>query len=217
MKVKIKKLNDKAVMPQWNNRSAGCDLSSTEDYTLKPGERKLFKTGISIAIPSGFYGRVAPRSGLAYKSGLDVLAGVIDEDYRGDVGVILINLGQEDKSIVAGDKIAQLIFEVCARAEFVEVENLDETDRGAGGYGSTDKKVKSELLDTFKQVQSERKFTLGRQTTIDRIVVKDKHEADSIRSYLGNFQGEIYEYTENGKRGLCIVDSAGTIQVKYQL
>jgi hypothetical protein len=118
---------------------------------------------------------------------------------------------------VAGDKIAQLIFEVCARAEFVEVENLDETDRGAGGYGSTDKKVKSELLDTFKQVQSERKFTLGRQTTIDRIVVKDKHEADSIRSYLGNFQGEIYEYTENGKRGLCIVDSAGTIQVKYQL
>jgi dUTP pyrophosphatase len=217
MKVKIKKLNDKAVMPQWNNRSAGCDLSSTEDYTLKPGERKLFKTGISVAIPSGFYGRVAPRSGLAYKNGLDVLAGVIDEDYRGDVGVILINLGQEDKGIVAGDKIAQLIFEVCARAEFVEVENLDETDRGAGGYGSTDKKVQNELLDTFKQVQSERKFTLGRQTTIDRIVVKDKHEADSIRSYLGNFQGEIYEYTENGKKGLCIVDSAGTIQVKYQL
>ena len=135
MKVKIKKLNDKAVMPQWNNRSAGCDLSSTEDYTLMPGERKLFKTGLSVAIPSGFYGRVAPRSGLAYKSGIDVLAGVIDEDYRGDVGVILINLGQEDKTIVVGDKIAQLIFEVCARAEFVEVDNLDETGRGADGYG----------------------------------------------------------------------------------
>ena len=223
MNAKIKKLNDTAVMPQWNNKSAGCDLSSTEFYTLKPGERKLFKTGLSIAIPSGLYGRIAPRSGLAYKHGIDVMAGVIDEDYRGEIGVILINLGQEDKTIFVGDKIAQLIFENYTRIDFEETDSLDETTRGAGGYGSTDRKSSNELLSEFKQVQSENVkkaqlgFRLGSQTTIDRIAVKDKNEADSIRSYLGNFQGEIYEYTENGKKGLCIVDSAGTIQVKYQL
>lgn len=216
--VKIKKLNDKAVLPQWNNRSAGCDLSSTEDYILKPGERKLFKTGLSIAIPIGFYGRVAPRSGLAYKNGLDVLAGVIDEDYRGDVGVILINLGQEDKSIAAGDKIAQLIFEVYARADFVEVDNLDETDRGAGGYGSTDKvSAKFNIPPSVPLNEVEDySFKLGRQTTIDDIV-KDPKIVISLKSYFRNFQGEIYSYTENGKTGVCIVDSAGTIQVKYQL
>lgn len=139
MNVKIKKLNDKAIIPQWNNMSAGCDLSATESYILKPGERKLFKTGLSMAIPTGYYGRIAPRSGLAYKHGIDVLAGVVDEDYRGDIGVILINLGQEEKTIEIGDKIAQLIFEVCRRAEFVETDNLDSTERGDGGFGSTDK------------------------------------------------------------------------------
>ncbi len=135
--VKIKKLNEAAVVPVWNNKSAGCDLSSTEFYILKPGERKLFKTGLSIAIPSGLYGRVAPRSGLAYKSGIDVMAGVIDEDYRGEIGVILINLGQEDKTIFVGDKIAQLIFENYTRVEFAEVSDLDDTARGADGFGST--------------------------------------------------------------------------------
>ena len=78
MNIKIKKLNDNAVVPKWNNKSAGCDLSSTEFYILKPGERKLFKTGLAMAIPEGLYGRIAPRSGLAYKHGIDVLAGVID-------------------------------------------------------------------------------------------------------------------------------------------
>ena len=137
MIVKIKKLNDKAIMPQWNNRSAGCDLSSTECYTLKPGERKLFKTGLSMAIPDSLYGRIAPRSGLAFKSGIDVMAGVIDEDYRGEVGVILINLGQEDKTIFVGDKIAQLILESYHTASFYWVDDLEATDRGSGGFGST--------------------------------------------------------------------------------
>lgn len=139
MNVQIKKLNDNAIIPVWNNKSAGCDLSSIEAHVLKPGERKLFKTGLSIAIPSRLYGRIAPRSGLAYKSGIDVLAGVIDEDYRGEIGVILINLGQEDKVVNVGDKIAQLIFENCYRADFEVVTDLDDTNRGAGGFGSTGK------------------------------------------------------------------------------
>ncbi len=140
MNVKIKKLHPNAQTPQWNNKSAGCDLFSIESYVLKPGERRLFKTGISMAIPEGLYGRVAPRSGLALKEGIDVMAGVIDEDYRGEIGVILINLGQNDKSVSAGDKIAQLIFEKYHRVDFSISDSLDETTRGAAGYGSTDKK-----------------------------------------------------------------------------
>jgi dUTP pyrophosphatase len=140
MHVKIKKLSDNAIIPTWNHSSAGCDLASTEHYILKPGERKLFKTGLAIAISVGLYGRVAPRSGLALKHGIDVLAGVLDEDYRGPVNVILINLGQEDKIINIGDKIAQLIFENYTRCEFEVVDELDATNRGSGGFGSSDLK-----------------------------------------------------------------------------
>lgn len=137
--IPIKKLNDLAKTPTHGSEfAAGYDLYSTEDYTLKPLERKLFKTGISIAISSGLYGRIAPRSGLAYKDGLDTLAGVIDEDYRGDVGVILINLGSVDKKILVGDKIAQIIFESYNEATFKDVSDLPSSVRSDGGFGSTD-------------------------------------------------------------------------------
>ena len=213
MRVKIKKLNDKAVMPQWNNRSAGCDLFSTDFYTLKPGERKLFKTGLSVAIPDGLYGRIAPRSGLAYKDGIDVMAGVIDEDYRGEIGVILINLGQVDKSIFVGDKIAQLILENYNRADFYWVDELDETTRGAGGYGSTDNKVVKQIPASTPTSSG---FVLLGQTTIERII-KDPKEVESVKSYLGNYQGEIYLYEENGKKGLCVVDASGARLIKHPL
>lgn len=97
------------------------------------------KTGIAIAAPSGHYARVAPRSGLAYKSGMDVMAGVIDEDYRGDVGVILINLGDKDFIIHHGDRVAQLILERCTRCSVDVVAELSDTRRGAGKFGSTGK------------------------------------------------------------------------------
>jgi dUTP pyrophosphatase len=139
--VRIKVLNDKAKVPYYATpKAAGCELCSTEFHILKPGERKLFKTGLSMAIPSGYYGRIAPRSGLAYKKGIDVLAGVIDEDYRGEVGVILINHGQEDVNVMVGDSIAQMVFEACSRGCLVVVDELDETVRGEGGYGHTDEK-----------------------------------------------------------------------------
>lgn len=137
--VQIQRLNDKATIPEYATPgAAGCELRATEFYILKPGERKLFKTGLAMAIPSGYYGRIAPRSGLAYKKGIDVLAGVIDEDYRGEVGVVLINHGQEDVNVMVGDSIAQMIFETCAQAGFDVVDKLDNTKRGSGGYGSTD-------------------------------------------------------------------------------
>jgi dUTP pyrophosphatase len=136
--VPVKLLNDKATTPVYaSDKAAGCDLFTTEFHILKPGERKLFKTGLSMAIPSGYYGRIAPRSGLAYKKGIDVLAGVIDEDYRGEIGVILINHGSEDFNVLVGDRIAQMVFERCDRGYFNVVDDLDATVRGVGGYGHT--------------------------------------------------------------------------------
>ena len=118
--------------------AAGYDLYAAEDSIIVCGSRKLVKTNISMEITPGYYGRIAPRSGLAYKNGIDVLAGVIDSDYRGDIGVILYNT---DKSIdfiaKKGDRIAQIIFEACYPTNFIESQKLDNTSREAGGFGST--------------------------------------------------------------------------------
>lgn len=147
----IKLLTENAKIPtQGSEYAAGYDLYTTEKYELKPGERKAFKTGISLAIPKGLYGRVAPRSGLAVKHGIDVLAGVIDSDYRGEILVALINFGQEPVSlpIVKDGKetpIAQIIFEKYTNHTFTAVDSLETTIRGEGGFGSTDKKSVSAI------------------------------------------------------------------------
>ncbi|KAN0065640.1 Deoxyuridine 5'-triphosphate nucleotidohydrolase [Thecaphora frezii] len=117
--------------------AAGYDLYSSESVTIEKGKRKVVQTGISLAIPEGHYGRVAPRSGLASKHGIDVGAGVIDSDYRGLLGVLLFNFGDVDFTINVGDRIAQLVIEQISTPPIEEVDNLDETVRGAGGFGST--------------------------------------------------------------------------------
>ena len=140
MFIYVKKLVGSAMIPARANKTdAGYDLWSVESYTLKPLERKLFKTGISVEIPEGHYGRIAPRSGLAYKHGLDVLAGVIDSSYRGEIGVILINLGDKDVYITHGDRIAQLIIETCHHPNMIQVEDLNDSSRAEKGFGSTGK------------------------------------------------------------------------------
>ena len=124
--------------------SAGLDIRAfiEESITLKPLERKLIKTGLFLEIPVGYEAQVRPRSGFALKNGVTVLnsPGTIDADYRGEVGVILINLSQENVEIHTGDRIAQLVFAKVEQAEWNEVETLSETERGAGGFGSTGKK-----------------------------------------------------------------------------
>ena len=153
--MKFKKLLDIAKVPvRATPYSAGFDLFSTEDYVLKTGERKLFKTGIALSIPSTLYGRIAPRSGLAYKKGIDVMAGVIDSDYRDDVGVILINLGQSDVEIKQGDAIAQIIFENYYAPTLELSTSLDETVRGNGGFGSTDKKQICKVEELLRNIQN---------------------------------------------------------------
>lgn len=121
--------------------AAGMDLRASieETITLKPLERAIVKTGLFIALPIGFEAQVRPRSGLAAKKGITVLnaPGTIDADYRGEIGVILVNLSNEDFIIENGERIAQLVIAKHERAEWVQVEELSETDRGEGGFGST--------------------------------------------------------------------------------
>ena len=119
--------------------AAGMDVVAAEDVTLRPGERHAVATGFAIAIPAGHEVQVRPRSGLALKHGITCLntPGTIDEDYRGEVKVILANLGAEAFVVKRGERIAQLVPAVVTKAKFDEVASLDETHRGAGGFGST--------------------------------------------------------------------------------
>ncbi len=129
-------------LPQYaTSQSAGMDLRANldEPVILKPLERKLIPTGLHIALPVGFEAQVRPRSGLALKKGITVLntPGTIDADYRGEIGVVLINLSQEEFVVNDGERIAQMVIARHENAEFIEVEVLDETERGEGGYGHT--------------------------------------------------------------------------------
>jgi dUTP pyrophosphatase len=142
MRIALKKVHALAKTPaQAHDTDAGYDLFSVEEVWIKPGQRAMIDTGIQIAVPPGFYARIAPRSGLALKAGIDVLAGVIDAGFRNNVKVILINLsdGGEEQSFKVNphDKIAQMIIEKCHSVNFDEVENLDDTPRGFGGFGSS--------------------------------------------------------------------------------
>ncbi|KZM25560.1 dUTP diphosphatase [Ascochyta rabiei] len=117
--------------------AAGHDLYSAKDTLIPARGRAIVATDISISVPVGTYARVAPRSGLAAKHGIDTMAGVIDADYRGPVGVILANLSDTDFEVKVGDRIAQLIVEKIAMPEVVVVQKLEDSVRGAGGFGST--------------------------------------------------------------------------------
>ena len=121
--------------------AAGMDLRAAEDMVLKPGARCLMPTGISVALPHGYEAQVRPRSGLAVKNGVTVLnaPGTIDSDYRGEVKVPLINHGQHDFVITRGDRIAQVVVAPVSRISWRVVETLDDTARGAGGFGSSGK------------------------------------------------------------------------------
>ena len=139
MQIKINKLNKAAVLPSRANESdAGYDLYATRDMIIAPMQRAIVPTGISIEVPNGYYARVAPRSGLAVKSGIDVLAGVIDSGYNGEIGVVLINTDKfEAVNLPKSSRIAQLIFEKCEDMNFETVLSLDVSERNIGGFGSS--------------------------------------------------------------------------------
>ena len=140
MVLKVKKLTAGAILPGYAHAGdAGMDLCAIEDADLKPGESRLVRTGIAIELPAGTEAQVRPRSGLALKHGITVLntPGTIDEGYRGEVGVILINHGRADFAVCKGMKIAQMVIQPVLRVEVKEESALSDTARASGGFGST--------------------------------------------------------------------------------
>ena len=143
IKLKIKRIRDVSMPAYQTEGSAGMDLRAAVDppVTLAPGERVLVPTGLIVEIPSGYEAQVRPRSGLALKHGISLVnaPGTIDSDYRGEIGVILINLGNEPFVIQHNDRIAQMVIAPVTQARIVEVDEVNETGRGSGGFGHTGK------------------------------------------------------------------------------
>lgn len=141
MKIKIINKGSQPLPTYATAQSAGMDLraNNEEPIVINPLERKLIPTGLFIALPEGYEAQIRPRSGLAFKKGITVLnsPGTIDADYRGEIGVLLVNLSNEPFEVVNGERIAQMVIARHEQGEFVPVEVLDETERGAGGYGHT--------------------------------------------------------------------------------
>ncbi len=141
IEVRFKRLDPSVELPSYAyDADAGLDLRSNEDVVLRPLERRLVSTGLAVAIPRGFAGFIQPRSGLAYREGLSMAntPGLIDAHYRGELKVCAVNLDAEkDIRIERGERIAQLVIQRVPQVHLVEVEELDETDRGAGGFGSS--------------------------------------------------------------------------------
>lgn len=132
------RLSERAFAPERGSAlAAGYDLRSAYDAEVPAHGKALIKTDLQIELPEGCYGRVAPRSGLAWRHHIDVGAGVIDRDYRGNVGVVLFNHGPTPLSVCRGDRVAQLVLERVLEAQLQEVQQLSETERGEGGFGST--------------------------------------------------------------------------------
>lgn len=143
MKIQFKKLDNRAIIPEYKTSgSAGFDLNvllDTEEYILKKGEIKLFKTGLAMSLPDGYEAQIRSRSGLSLKNGIIVLnsPGTVDSDYRGEIGIILMNCGNEDYKVEHLSRIAQMVIAKYEKADIEVVEELDNTERGEGGFGST--------------------------------------------------------------------------------
>ncbi len=147
IKLKVKRLsgNEDLVLPEYETESAsGLDLRAAvkEDLAIHPGEIRLVPTGIAVSIPQGYEGQIRPRSGLALRYGIGMVnsPGTIDSDYRGEIGLILINWGSEPFLIRRGDRIAQMVIAPVSKAEVIEVDNLESTSRGEGGFGHSGSK-----------------------------------------------------------------------------
>lgn len=136
--LKIKRLDKSVQMPGFAyEHDAAFDLRASHSEIIKPGEKKIVKTGLQMAIPTGYVGLIWDRSGLAAKHSLHTLAGVIDAGYRGEVGVVMVNLGTEDCNIEKNMRIAQMLIQPVMHPQIHEVEDLEESERGEGGFGSS--------------------------------------------------------------------------------
>ena len=164
--LRVQRLNNNAALPKRGTEgAAGYDLCAAQSCTIPAGGKGLVKTGISIQFPTGLYARIAPRSGLALKRFIDVGAGVVDADYRGEVGVVLFNHGDQDFEVKMGDRIAQLILEKISTPAVEEVSGLDDTVRGSGGFGSTGIESGN---DTGMKIGQEKKMNVEKERTVKK-------------------------------------------------
>lgn len=138
MKIKAKKIYPDAQLPQMmRDGDAALDLYAYDNYTLKPDERTTVGTGVAMAIPEGYWGNIRDRGGLPFKHGIHTMGGVVDSNYRGEIKVIVINLGQEEYTIKKGDRVCQMIVHQHEKVEFEEVDELGTTNRGEDGFASS--------------------------------------------------------------------------------
>ena len=179
--LKVQKLSNSATLPKRStDGAAGYDLCASQDCTIPAGGKGLVKTKLSISFPTGLYARIAPRSGLALKRFIDVGAGVVDSNYRGEVGVVLFNHGDQDFEVKMGDRIAQLILEKIDTPPVEEVQGLNNTVHGSGGFGSTGVKFGNDTGSDSKKEE-----TNGEN---ERTEVK-KESMDKNETLKGRFSG----------------------------
>eukprot|EP00928_Gymnodinium_smaydae_P022314 TRINITY_DN1878_c0_g2_i1.p1 TRINITY_DN1878_c0_g2~~TRINITY_DN1878_c0_g2_i1.p1 ORF type:complete len:493 (-),score=133.23 TRINITY_DN1878_c0_g2_i1:178-1656(-) len=209
--VLVKLLNSEATLPiRGSTQAAGFDLSAAQATSIPAGGKAIVKTGLAVAVPAGTYARIAPRSGLAAKRMIDVGAGVVDSDYRGEVGVVLFNHGTEDFPVAVGDRIAQMIVECVDMAACSEVELLDDTARGAGGFGSTG--VSEEPANKAARVESGDE-PRGAQATPALMLVK-KLRPDAVLPVRGSEQAAGFDLAAVEA---CTVPAGGKAIVKIGL
>ena len=138
LKIKVQKINPEIKIPSYaHSGDAGMDLYAAADIVIKPGERKIIATGMKMEIPTGYVGLIWDKSGLASKKGLKIMGGVIDSTYRGEVGVVIINLSDQKYQVEKNTKISQMLIQKVENVEIEEVENLEDSLRGDGGFGSS--------------------------------------------------------------------------------
>ena len=192
--MKVKRLvNHAKLLVRGSTGAAGYDLHAAEKCTILANSRGVVKTGIAIEIPEGLYARIAPRSGLSVKKSIDVGAGVVDRDYRGEVGVVLINHSSKDFEVYVGDRIAQMIVEQIKTPEVEEQANLDQTERGDKGFGSTGtNELKNELgqeKSGQKNESGENEIGTVQEENVKQLVkdiVNDQGVKDAVVKDAGN-------------------------------
>eukprot|EP00747_Dinoflagellata_sp_TGD_P161627 gnl/TRDRNA2_/TRDRNA2_178283_c0_seq1.p1 gnl/TRDRNA2_/TRDRNA2_178283_c0~~gnl/TRDRNA2_/TRDRNA2_178283_c0_seq1.p1 ORF type:complete len:226 (+),score=53.01 gnl/TRDRNA2_/TRDRNA2_178283_c0_seq1:98-775(+) len=189
--MQVKRLRDSAKLPvRGSTDAAGFDLAAADPAVVPAGGKAIVKTGLSIAIPEGTYARIAPRSGLAAKKMIDCGAGVVDFDYRGEVGVVLFNHGPEDFVVEVGDRVAQLILERISMAPCVEVDSLDATVRGAGGFGSTG------VAESVPETPESKKRNLdmcGSSAKTEPALGTAEAEVAALRSELASMRAQLHD------------------------
>jgi dUTP pyrophosphatase len=202
----IKRVHEDAKMPvKGSPGAAGFDLTSVEEIVIPPHGKALISTGLTMAFMGPIYGRIASRSGLALKNHIDIGGGVIDADYRGVVKVILFNHGSEAFMVNSGDRIAQLIPEMIASPKIVEVDDLGETKRGAGGFGSSG--VKSEPIQLPAELdQSLRDYLAKKRPKKSAKEEGDEEREDEERSDEEEGEGEEEIWNSYGNRQALMAD-----------